>query len=199
MSEREHEDLLIARAIEELKKVPAVPAGVTARVAVTAMEAGSRDERDAVAEPAVRHRLPRFVLYLGLAAAASLIGYVARGVLQPSARPAATAVTPRAALVPVADASDADARPLPSQFVFQSRTAHRVSLVGDFNDWNPRVTPLERAAGSGLWAVTVPVAPGRHSYAFMVDDTLFALDPHAPVLTDRDLGTKASVVVVGRP
>lgn len=198
MSERE--DVLVDRAIAELRKLPAVPPDAVARVAQTAIVAGAREEDGGTPAPAVPSRWGRMAAYVALAAAACVVGYVARGVIQPGRRAATTvAASPRAALVPVADGREADARPLPSQFVFQSRTAHHVALVADFNDWNPRATPLERAEGSGLWSVTIPVAPGRHSYAFMVDDTLFALDPHAPVLKDPDLGTKASVVVVGRP
>lgn len=200
MNERERDDLLIERAIAELGRLPAVPPATIARVATTAMASGAPDERgEPVVLPGV-HRWRRAVAYVGLAAAACAVGYLARGVIQPSHRPAPSyAAAQRAALVPVVDGRDADARPLPRQFLFRSRAAHRVSLVGDFNDWNPRATPLEQAAGSGLWSVTVPVTPGRHSYAFMVDDSVFALDPNAPVLKDPDLGTRASVVVVGRP
>lgn len=205
MSDREHEDLLIERAIAELRTLPAVKADVVARVAVAAMARAAErgDERVELAPeaPTSSRRARRIAVYVGLAAAACLVGYLARDVVQPArskvdGRIASATAAP---VVPVVDGRDADARPLPRQFVFQSRSAHRVALVGDFNGWNPRATPLERAPGSGLWAVTLPVLPGRHSYAFMVDDSVFALDPRAVTAKDPDLGTTASVIVVGRP
>jgi 1,4-alpha-glucan branching enzyme len=95
--------------------------------------------------------------------------------------------------------NDAELLPLTQQFVFRNATAHRVSVVGDFNDWNPTRTPMRRASGDALWSVTVPIIPGRHVYAFMVDDSLIVLDPRAPQTRDPDLGVQGSVIIVGRP
>ena len=91
--------------------------------------------------------------------------------------------------------------PIPQQFVFRSASARRVSLVGDFNGWNAASAPMVRAADGDLWSVTIPVAPGRHTYGFMVNDSVFALDPDARVARarDPDLGVEGSVVIVGRP
>jgi hypothetical protein len=36
-------------------------------------------------------------------------------------------------------------------------------------------------------------------YAFMVDDSLFTLDPNAPKTRDPDLGAEGSIIIVGRP
>src|SRR6185503_122972 len=33
----------------------------------------------------------------------------------------------------------------PVQFVFVAKDARQVTIAGDFNDWNPRATPLHRA------------------------------------------------------
>jgi hypothetical protein len=41
--------------------------------------------------------------------------------------------------------------------------------------------------------------PGRHVYAFMVDDSLLVLDPRAPKSRDPDLGAEGSIRIVGRP
>ena len=43
------------------------------------------------------------------------------------------------------------------------------------------------------------LAPGRHVYAFLVNDSLVTLDPRAPRAEDPDLGTSGSVVLVGAP
>lgn len=92
-----------------------------------------------------------------------------------------------------------DAAPIPSQFVLRSSTARRVSVVGDFNHWNPDSAPMTRSPDGDLWSITIPVAPGRHMYAFMIDDTVFTVDPRAPKTRDPDLGVDGSVIIVGRP
>jgi hypothetical protein len=56
-----------------------------------------------------------------------------------------------------------------------------------------------RAAGDGrTWEVQLPLAPGRHVYAFVVDGEVVA-DPAAPRAADEDFGVPNSVVLVGRP
>ena len=88
---------------------------------------------------------------------------------------------------------------IPQQFVLESSRAHRVSLVGDFNSWNPSVAPMTRSSDGALWSTIVPILPGRHMYGFMVDDSIFVLDPRAQKARDPDLGTEGSVRMVGRP
>jgi len=58
---------------------------------------------------------------------------------------------------------------------------------------------MTRSSNVGLWSVIIPISPGRHIYGFMVDDSVFTLDPRAPKVRDADLGTEGSVVIVGRP
>jgi 1,4-alpha-glucan branching enzyme len=43
--------------------------------------------------------------------------------------------------------------------------ARKVSLAGDFTDWQP----LAMRKRNGVFSVTVPVGPGRHEYKFVVD------------------------------
>jgi len=90
-------------------------------------------------------------------------------------------------------------RPVLKQFVFQNKAAKRVSVVGDFNQWNPSSAPMVRSADGTLWSVLVPILPGRHVYAYMVDDSVLTLDPSAATARDPDFGTMASVVLVGKP
>lgn len=80
-------------------------------------------------------------------------------------------------------------------FAFQAPGAASVSLVGDFNGWNPQALPMRRAADGQTWEVEVPLAPGRYTYAFMVDGAL-ARDPRAPRPADDDFGAPSSVVLV---
>jgi 1,4-alpha-glucan branching enzyme len=94
-----------------------------------------------------------------------------------------------------------DVLPIPQQFVFRNSSARAVSVVGDFNGWNAASTPMTRDPNGDLWSVTIPIAPGRHTYGFMVNDSLFTLDPDSRVARarDPDLGVEGSVVIVGRP
>ena len=82
------------------------------------------------------------------------------------------------------------------QFMFRAPSAHSVSLVGDFNDWDGEATPLRPAAG-GLWTVTVPLTAGRYTYTFVVDGERWMADPAAPPAPPDDLGRPSSVVTIG--
>jgi hypothetical protein len=81
------------------------------------------------------------------------------------------------------------------RFVFVAPYASRVSLVGDFNKWNPSAMPMRRSADGRAWLLDVPLPPGRHVYSFVVDGDL-APDPAAPRAGDDDFGVPSSVVLV---
>jgi len=83
------------------------------------------------------------------------------------------------------------------EFLLMAPRAASVMLVGDFNDWTASATPLHTAAAGGLWAVTVPLPPGRYRYAFVVDGTRWQPDPSAPPAPDDEFGSPASVVTIG--
>ena len=76
-------------------------------------------------------------------------------------------------------------------------TPKKVELVGDFNGWDGSRTTLVRQANTGLWTLTIPLTPGRHVYAFVVNDSVWTLDPRAAKAKDSDFGTEQSVIVVG--
>ena len=80
-------------------------------------------------------------------------------------------------------------------FVFVAPRAAKVSLVGDFNDWDESKSPLVRVANSGLWTITVPLSAGRHLYQFVVDGSWLP-DPAAPVAGDDGFGRTNSVRIV---
>jgi len=81
------------------------------------------------------------------------------------------------------------------RFTLDAPDARTVTLVGDFNSWQPAALPLARAANGRTWVVDVPLAPGRYAYSFVVDGSL-AIDPAAPRATDEDFGTPSSVILV---
>ena len=82
------------------------------------------------------------------------------------------------------------------EFVLRT-SASSVSLVGDFNDWDPHATPL-RASADSLWSVVVPLRPGRYHYTFVVDGTRWRRDPAAPRALEDDFGTPTSVITIAQ-
>lgn len=137
---------------------------------------------------------------LGAAAVAGLallVGFVTRGTVVESVPAAPISVAgPATGEYPVQYAAAAgEMAAVPTQFVFDDATARQVTLVGDFNDWKSDATPLTRLE-NGLWTVTLPLAPGRHVYAFVLDGTLVVADPRAPKAGDADYGREGSVVMV---
>ena len=82
------------------------------------------------------------------------------------------------------------------RFAVMAPGVRRVSIVGDFNGWNPRSTPLTLSRDGRTWSILLPLASGRHTYAFVIDDEIVA-DPAAPTAIDDDFGTPSSIVLVG--
>ena len=206
MSEIER-DHVLRRAVQTLQQLPGTDADAIRRVVEAAaaqrVMPAADDPVDVSAVVPSRRRRWRLSGFAGLVAAAAIVGFFARGQLNrstPSASVASNASSPGAPLVAAVN-GEADVRPIPQQFVFRSATARRVSVVGDFNEWNAVRAPMTREAAGDLWSVTIPIAPGRHMYGFMVNDSTFALDQDARVARarDPDLGVEGSVVIVGRP
>ena len=77
------------------------------------------------------------------------------------------------------------------RFALVAPGAARVTVVGDFNAWEPEATPLARADDS-TWTASLALNVGRHRYAFVVDDTQWVADPRAP----RDSASRWSVRAV---
>lgn len=80
-------------------------------------------------------------------------------------------------------------------FELAAPEARMVHLAGDFNGWRPDEIRMTRGAG-GIWAVTVPIAVGVHSYQFVVNGSTWVADPAAGA-TDDGFGGRNSMVVVG--
>jgi Glycogen recognition site of AMP-activated protein kinase len=138
-----------------------------------------------------RERVFRISPIAGLALAAGIgtiivLSGVALG-SRLSTRPAAvtqTASAPRADTVQLV------------RFVFVEPSASSVELVGDFNEWARGTTKLQRSGAPGVWVVSVPLSPGRHEYAFIINGSRWVADPLAVKSTD-DFGTESSVIRVG--
>jgi 1,4-alpha-glucan branching enzyme len=82
----------------------------------------------------------------------------------------------------------------PRNFVCNAPEAKHVSLVGDFNRWNPRTNPMQQQS-DGAWTLRVELRHGHHRYAYHVDGEL-VLDPQAMGITRDDQGQRVSLIAV---
>lgn len=195
MSEREYDDL-IATVVAELRRPTPVSPGFDARVMDAVRVARPEGRLRAGVRWLAEPRAVRVSPIGGFAAAAGLAGLILLSghVLGPSTE---LAEPPAAAVAPAAGPAAPSASGHAVQFVLTAPGATRVSLVGDFNDWDPSAIPLHPTAGGEVWSVTVPITPGRHEYAFVVDGTRWVPDPAAPPSPGADFGAPNSVVTVG--
>jgi len=79
-------------------------------------------------------------------------------------------------------------------FICHATQAKAVSLVGDFNHWDPGVNPMNQMPDRS-WLLNLELKHGHHRYAFLVDGVL-TLDPHAQGITRNDKGERVSLVPV---
>jgi len=196
-------DPVVNRAIEELQRLPALDRHAIDRVVRAAAAARvAPAELDPADLP--RTRSIRVWSALGFAAAAAVAGFVIgelRTSKEPSVQtPIVTAQTSSDTQLRAVRGSAAmlDNMTVAQEFVIEAAQADRVALVGDFNSWNPKANAMTRDA-AGKWSTTINVVPGRHVYGFMVNDSIFTLDPRAMKARDPDLGGDGSVRIVGRP
>ena len=73
--------------------------------------------------------------------------------------------------------------PAGTAFAVWAPSARAVSVIGDFNGWNPAAHPLDPRASSGIWGGVVPTAAPGHVYKFAIvtagGDVLEKADPYA--------------------
>lgn len=74
------------------------------------------------------------------------------------------------------------------RFELPAPKASRVTVVGDFNDWNTAATDLRDDDGDGIWTVTVGLHKGRYAYKFLVDGQQWVLDPDAEAVRPDGFG-----------
>ncbi len=79
-------------------------------------------------------------------------------------------------------------------FICHASQAKTVSLVGDFNHWNPSAHPMQRGP-DGAWTARIEIRHGHHRYAFLADDQLL-LDPQAMGVARNDQGQRVSLIAV---
>ena len=79
-------------------------------------------------------------------------------------------------------------------FICNAPQAQSVSLVGDFNGWNPAANPMKQMPDKA-WFLTMELKHGHHRYAFLVDGVL-TIDPRGLGVTRTDRGERVSLVPV---
>ena len=82
----------------------------------------------------------------------------------------------------------------PINFYYARADAKTVSLIGDFNGWNPNSLPMQRRV-DGWWFIEVPLTHGHHQYLFLVDG-IPTLDPRSAGTVQVDGYSKASLIAV---
>jgi hypothetical protein len=197
-------DETIVRIAAALRPLPDVDPADKARVLV-AVAAERERTRDASMRATSRRRTAG--AFGALAAAGLVVGVWLRqpDALGPTSAPASASPTAVAPPTPARGvearlARDADGMTLKTvQLVLRAPAARTVSVVGDFNAWDVHANAMTRDAASGLWSHSVALRPGRHVYAFVVDDSVWMRDPRSPEATDEDFGRPGSVLLVGQP
>lgn len=81
-----------------------------------------------------------------------------------------------------------------TQFLLNAPDARQVSLAGDFTNWEP--THRMTRGAPGIWTVVVPLEPGIHNYAFVVDGERWVPDPNAPAFDDGFGGLNSRLAVL---
>jgi 1,4-alpha-glucan branching enzyme len=82
----------------------------------------------------------------------------------------------------------------PINFVCVAPGAKQVSVIGDFNGWDPTVHPMKKQP-DGAWMVQVQMSHGHHQYLFCVDGQAH-LDPRAQGVTRTAEGERVSLLAI---
>jgi len=82
----------------------------------------------------------------------------------------------------------------PVNFFLTAPQARTVSVIGDFNKWDPAANPMQRRV-DGAWFAQIPLTHGHHQYQFLVDGQQ-QTDPQAMGMAHDEHGGKVSLVAV---
>ena len=79
-------------------------------------------------------------------------------------------------------------------YVPTSPDVRRVTVVGNFNNWNPEAAPLSMR--SGVWSTILVLPPGSYEYMFVEDGERWVTDPLAIQTRDDGFGGTNAVIDV---
>ena len=81
-----------------------------------------------------------------------------------------------------------------TEFSLSASQAQRVSIAGDFNQWNQSSHPL-KMEDKGIWRISLPLNPGKYEYRFFVDGE-WQNDPNCSSFVENPFGTSNSLKIV---
>jgi hypothetical protein len=91
----------------------------------------------------------------------------------------------------------AESRLVRVHLVLQAPRAKTVSVVGDWNAWDPNRDRLLDPNGDGTWEITLRLRKGEDlRYQFLIDGELWVADPQAPLQVDDGFGGTSSVLQI---
>jgi hypothetical protein len=80
-------------------------------------------------------------------------------------------------------------------FVTLYPRAQEVQIAGDFNNWQPEQSPMEKVGESGVWQTKMNLAAGRYRYRLVVDGQ-WQQDPYNEQTEQNPFGGLNSVLEV---
>jgi chromosome partitioning protein len=80
-------------------------------------------------------------------------------------------------------------------FVSLYPRAEKVQIAGDFNNWQPGKTEMEKVGESGVWQARIKIPQGRHKYRMVVDGK-WQQDPYNEHTEPNPFGELNSIVEV---
>jgi 1,4-alpha-glucan branching enzyme len=82
----------------------------------------------------------------------------------------------------------------PVNFICQAPGAKQVSVIGDFNEWQPNIHVMKKQP-DGAWMVQINLSHGHHQYLFWVDGEAH-LDPRAQGIARTAGGQRVSLIAI---
>lgn len=82
------------------------------------------------------------------------------------------------------------------RFELYAPEAHRVELLGTFNDWKTGDIVLTGPDASGHWTAAVELPAGRYEYVFLVDGKRWVADPKAVTHRPDGFGRENTVITI---
>lgn len=82
----------------------------------------------------------------------------------------------------------------PINFFCVAPHARAVSVIGEFNGWDPAVHPMNRLP-DGSWHLQLPLHHGHHRYLLLIDGKP-ALDPRAQGVARNERNERVSLLAV---
>ncbi|HDQ14847.1 MAG TPA: hypothetical protein ENN41_08545 [Sediminispirochaeta sp.] len=166
-----------------------IPSDLADRVADRILE--SSDEGDSkIADTA---RSGRFSRLLATAAAAILLVatsvFLTLQVSEPGGR--------QEALISQEGGAPASENTIQVHLRLEAPQAERVSVVGDWNGWDPQAQRMHDENGDGVWELKIELdRSGEYQYQFIIDGQKWVPDPNSPLQVDDGFGGVNSILSI---